>query len=199
MVQGSVCCQVKSPLFLSLNIVGLCFFCLWLQSTPMVSQYPWFDDQAGERFSFCWNWEKWCCCEVSFSPQSFYICLLFFCHFNPWFDNRAVWLSGFGFVATERMVSFKVLLWSFLLEVQSLTYVMLSDLWFLDFDSFFFPLWNKANHLNLGLQFSLGVMLQPVHQYAVAVLYLTQCWWRFSYSGLCWQSLNSCPYQWIML
>ncbi len=60
-------------------------------------------------------------------------------------------------------------------------------------------LWNKANHLHLGLQFSLGVMLQPVHQYAVAVLYLTQCWWHFSYTGLCWQSLNSCPYQWIML
>lgn len=69
MVQGSVCCQVKSPLFLSLNIVCLCFFCLWLQSSPMVSQYPWFDDQACERFSFCWNWEKWCCCEVSLSPQ----------------------------------------------------------------------------------------------------------------------------------
>jgi len=184
MVQGSICCQVKSPLFLSLNIVCLCFFCLWLQSSPMVSQSPWFDDQAGERFSVCWNWEKWCCCEVSFSPQSLYICLYFFCHFNPWFDNQAVWLSGFGFVATERMVSFKVLWWSFLLEVQSLTYVMLSDLWFLDFDSFFFPFY---------------FMLQPVHQYAVAVLYLTQCWWHFSYTELCWQSLNSCPYRWIML
>ncbi len=91
-----------------------------------------------------------------FLLKSLYICLYFFCHFNPWFDNQAVWLSGFGFVATERMVSFKVLLWSFLLEVQSPTYVMLSDLWFLDFDSFFFLFMEQSKPFEPGAPILIG-------------------------------------------